>query len=193
MTDYIKRADAIKYLTKASIIISARNHTGDDKALKTILKAIDEINALPSADAEQPDYCIAYGKGVCGYPIEACCECPKHEYYRELEKKAGTEVTDLISRAEAIERIIGTGYDDMIKDNVVFILRALQSVSADRQHGEWKPIELNGYQYVTCDQCGMLADMVDYDGKFVMSMANADEKYANYCPNCGARMKGGEE
>ena len=38
------------------------------------------------AEREQPDYCIAYRNGVCCYPIEACCDCPKHEYYRNLER-----------------------------------------------------------------------------------------------------------
>ena len=63
-----------------------------------------------------------------------------------------------------------------------------ESVSAEPKRGEWKPIELNGYPYMTCDQCGLLADMVSKDGEFVMSMANADEAYARYCPNCGAKM-----
>lgn len=81
---------------------------------------------------------------------------------------------------------------DMVRQNENIVLLPPGLEVADRPGGEWKPIELNGYPYVICDQCGMLADMVEKDGKLVMSMANADETYANYCPNCGAKMMGGE-
>ena len=108
-------------------------------------------------------------------------------------------MSDLISRADTLAKIkeycidgdsvVHKWFDTM---GIEEVINTMPSVSAERV-GEWKPIEIKGYPYVTCDQCGMLADMVDYDGKLVMSMANANETYANYCPNCGARMKGGAE
>ena len=112
------------------------------------------------------------------------------------EPKTIANNCDLISRADAIEAVrkelVCDGRHETHDKTCRFIADVLLSAlpSAERV-GEWKPIEIKGYPYVTCDQCGMLADMVDYDGKLVMSMANANETYANYCPNCGARMKGG--
>lgn len=49
------------------------------------------------------------------------------------------------------------------------------TVSADRLHGEW--IEKNSHTYI-CDHCGF--EQAIY--------GNLDEY--NYCPNCGAKMKG---
>lgn len=69
------------------------------------------------------------------------------------------------------------------------MLNAQKAISADRPRGEWKQIEINGYPYAVCDQCHLLADIVEKDGELVMSMANADEKCANFCPNCGADMR----
>lgn len=80
-----------------------------------------------------------------------------------------------------------------VNPNAVVIPCDAEVVSAEAVQGEWKQTEINGYKYAVCDQCHLLADMVEKDGKFVMSMANADDEYANYCPNCGARMKGGAE
>lgn len=51
----------------------------------------EEVTALTMAiealtnQQEQPEVCKAYGSGTCCYPIEACCECPKHEYYKDCK------------------------------------------------------------------------------------------------------------
>jgi hypothetical protein len=80
---------AIEALTHAN---SRSNHDHDlisradaIDALYAYQDAVRIIKALPSAESRvQPDYCIAYGSGVCGYPIEECAECPKHDYYKCL-------------------------------------------------------------------------------------------------------------
>ena len=123
--------------------------------------------------------------------IEALTEpinCVKCKHYYETED--GTDVhgncrmdtahTDLISRADAVERVKGTGYDEQIKDNIIFILRMLPSVSAEAVQGEWifnptDAIELM-FAKPKCSKCGFESS----DG-------------GNFCPNCGADMRGGAE
>ena len=76
---------------------------------------------------------------------------------------------DLISRQAAIDRIQGTGYADAIKNNLMLILRLLPSAQPERKTGKW--IDDN------CSECGQYV----YHG---------DAR--NYCPNCGADMRGGD-
>lgn len=51
--------------------------------------------------------------------------------------------------------------------------------NADSQTGEWigeeKLPDRVGYKWYRCSECGMLVD-----------------KVTNFCPNCGAKMKGGD-
>ena len=49
-------------------------------------------------------------------------------------------------------------------------------------HGKWKKIGAWGRVY-RCNQCG---NFLDFDG------VNAGRGGANFCPNCGAKMNGGE-
>lgn len=40
--------------------------------------AINALKKLETDFPKQPELCMVYKDGVCGYPIEWCCECPKH-------------------------------------------------------------------------------------------------------------------
>lgn len=52
------------------------------------------VGAILRNVPEQPDICKIYG-GVCGYPIEACSECPKHEGWRpSKERKMNADEND---------------------------------------------------------------------------------------------------
>lgn len=63
------------------------------EALNMAIKALEQLQEKPEYIdiwnvgailrniPVQPDICKIYG-GVCGYPIEACSECPKHEGWR---------------------------------------------------------------------------------------------------------------
>ena len=88
---------------------------------------------------------------------------------------------DLISRADAIEQMAqaecGVSYEKCIKDgcDCPYVGRIKRLPSADRPHGVWIDVNGDGTAF-KCDQCGAIACCDD-----------------NYCPNCGARMKGGED
>ena len=66
------------------------------------------------------------------------------------------------------------------------VYKGLHSVpSADVvqvRHGKWEKIGVWGRVY-RCNQCG---NFLDFDG------VNAGRGSANFCPNCGAKMDGGE-
>ena len=119
--------------------------------------------------------------------VDGCEDCPKYGDDCDGDKMA--EHTDLISRADAIEAVGGVvmaefdvaptrGYDVAEK-----ALSALPS--ADAVQGEWiEKYNGNGWNDFwdyTCSNCGKKYERAD-----------AVLYHANYCPNCGARMKGGD-
>ena len=80
-------------------------------------------------------------------------------------------MSDLIERGDAIKALYK--YNFVTKE---VIEREIMSIpSADRPQGEWKP-KHNGYW--TCSECGL---------SFLFYAKG------NFCPNCGARMKGADD
>lgn len=80
---------------------------------------------------------------------------------------------DLIRRSDAIEAITYSHLDNLTREERIAHINALPS--ADRAQGEWKS-KHNGYW--TCSECGL---------SFLFYAKG------NYCPNCGARMKGADD
>ena len=56
------------------------------------------------------------------------------------------------------------------------------TIEPERKQGKWKPIGWSGRIH-KCNQCG---NMLDFGG------VNAGRGDANFCPNCGADMRGKE-
>ena len=79
-------------------------------------------------------------------------------------------MSDLISRQDAIEAVATVTMSIHLSNVLCDKLLALPS--ADRPTGEWVEEDAYGDLWV-CDQCGF-----------------ANEHRDNYCPNCGAKMKG---
>lgn len=82
-------------------------------------------------------------------------------------------MSDLISRADAIEAV----HRAKNKDDTLHRIQSLSS--ADAVHGEWQKVEeqpyfRKHYDTVCCSVC----------------RKKGNRKW-NYCPSCGARMKGG--
>ena len=90
-------------------------------------------------------------------------------------------MTDLISRADAIEAVCREICDtsrekcETMADGNCGIIQRIDSLpSADAVQGEWK---IDEYGIYHCPFCHAINNTV----------------YKSFCPNCGARMKGGAE
>ena len=90
---------------------------------------------------------------------------------------------DLISRADAIEAICNKcgGCDEIRKE--CWEITALKALpSAEAVQGEWIDID-NYYRLATCSRCHKVTMFEKW--------GDCTQPY-NFCPNCGARMKGAD-
>ena len=91
-------------------------------------------------------------------------------------------MSDLIDRQAAIDSInayLGLSAVSRTIQNMTSIqeiLENLPSAEPERKKGKWLLIDAGYYDYVKCSQCGETLVW----GK-------------NFCPNCGAEMREGEE
>jgi len=82
---------------------------------------------------------------------------------------------DLIKRSDAIEVITYSNLNALTEKERVLLIQAIPS--ADRPRGEWIGNNLDGtFKVWDCSECGIHM-----------------ETRWNYCPNCGARMKGADD
>ena len=99
-------------------------------------------------------------------------------------------MSDLISRQTAIDTALtflveycGATFDEDMQKMLCERLDALPSAEPERKKGEWIKVGHWGRSY-KCNQCG---NYLDFDG------VNAGRGDANFCPNCGADMRGEHE
>lgn len=86
----------------------------------------------------------------------------------------------LMSHIESQYRSFGEDYD------ALQILGDIEDFpTEERPHGEWIDLS-DGWQEGTfrCSSCQM---------EFVLLEGTPEDNEYNFCPNCGARMKGGDE
>ena len=99
---------------------------------------------------------------------------------------------DLISRQAEIDALdvnITVGGRNSVERVKTYIeavrcrLKQLPSVTLKCKQGKWE--QIRGHKTVfKCNRCG---NFLDFDG------VNAGRGDANFCPNCGAKMSGGEQ
>lgn len=80
-------------------------------------------------------------------------------------------MSDLIERGDAIKALYK--YNFVTKEVIEREIIAIPS--ADRPSGEWIEQEDDYHHYWECSECGMGVGLDDI---------------RNFCPNCGAKMKG---
>jgi len=90
---------------------------------------------------------------------------------------------------EAIPSVDIPHSDDWEKYSDKLWKNAYERGKADRPQGEWVPFEYGDERWHKCTACGVADKYIEYverpngtTGKLVA--------IRNYCPNCGARMKG---
>ena len=90
-------------------------------------------------------------------------------------------MSDLINREDAVKAINKALDRETLLYGLVrkIAVDAIRSIpSADRPQGEWIEQEDDYHHYWECSKCGMGVGLDDI---------------RNYCPNCGARMKGADD
>ena len=95
---------------------------------------------------------------------------------------------DLIERQAAIDAFMRTSYiaaeDRLIS---VAVIKALPTAQPQRMQGRWEDAHRYGwngtYWFIKCNNC-------EYERKDDNHDLDAEYKF---CPNCGARMDGGEQ
>lgn len=69
--------------------------------------------------------------------------------------------------------------EQLVRDRVIEPIKNVELVlqTDERPHGEWQePFESNGKTYHKCNHCHISSELILFD---------------NFCPHCGANMKGG--
>ena len=108
----------------------------------------------------------------------------KDEYIR---KQDAVDYCRALMNAELVQHTDDWGYGKERYNQTEVILNFIENRQpADVvpvRHGRWKKIGEWGRVY-RCNQCG---NFLDFDG------VNVGRGAANFCPNCGAKMDGGDE
>lgn len=120
-------------------------------------------------------------------------ECIHNCYYCQhfkWSKKKACSYCDVIDNAPTVEPekvlVANVTFDkdqleQIVRDRVIEPIKNGELVlqTDERPHGEWiEPFESNGKTYHKCTHCHISSELI---------------LFGNFCPNCGADMRGGED
>lgn len=87
---------------------------------------------------------------------------------------------------EYIEQLRKEAYEEGVKDATKALSKQMSALEKGQiRQGHWLHIDIKGYPYVACSKCGQIEGWDENTG---MYCALVGEKYAHYCPCCGAKM-----
>lgn len=89
-----------------------------------------------------------------------------------------------MEQVDKLKKYIKQLQNDAFEEGVKTATKALS------RHGHWEHIDIKGYPYVACSECGQVEGWDENTG---MYCALVGEKYAHFCPCCGAEMRGNED
>lgn len=96
---------------------------------------------------------------------------------------------DLIKRQDAIDSIQpwidGYGYNESERNIMRCCIQAIADVPSAQKKGKW--------EWVQYDSISELGDWYCSECEFMPAAFNLAKKHLNYCPSCGAYMRGEEE
>jgi hypothetical protein len=170
--DLISRQDAIDILDD----FEADIELGERDSYKRYREKLLSFPSAPSAEAEQVTGKL---KNPCDSLLTADSEACKEQKSK----------LDLISRQAAVECV---GWGDSVTA-VISRIKLLPNVQPDQQRGEWIEVEVFPEVYdidgvktwgseMQCDQCG-----------FRHTAIEGHMTQYNFCPSCGADMRGDTE
>ena len=181
MTDLISRADAIEAVKETKPIVrSTERNWGKMIAEQHSKELVKALKALPSADAvdvahDIPEYC-SWSQTYTNMVQSAMADTKSAEAEQgfrggKIPPKEMLDGTVLIPKHQWLE----------MERELAELKEKFES--ADAVQGEWIDVD-NYYRLATCSRCHKVT-MFEKWGEYT--------KPYNFCPNCGARMKGGAE
>ena len=119
-------------------------------------------------------------------PDVYCDECDHHRSVEWCSLAIPSHEEKIDDTYKMVTEAFFEGFDAAEEQYRLLIetIEELEKKSADAVQGEWIEVEdYNGDVHYKCDQCGE---------EWTFPFGTPKENNANFCPCCGARMKGGD-